>query len=167
MGFTLIEVLVAIVITTIAMAGLMSVFLVSAQHTGRTTNQVSASYYQKRILEELKTYVVDAPWDHCIVGPNCDDLDFGEIHHADAVCACSPNACASVGGFHYMLEDSDAGAGAATTHQAIRPDGSHMLTLTDDLRAKYNAPTPTYTVDDDLVGGKQIQANVTWTEPTL
>ncbi|MBI2069264.1 MAG: prepilin-type N-terminal cleavage/methylation domain-containing protein [Elusimicrobia bacterium] len=154
-GYTLLEVLIAVMVVSTATAGMMSVFLLAAKQSGTTANKTSAAFIQKRILDELKSYIVETPWAHL----SADDTTFGEIHHT---CTCTP-ACS--GGTHYILEDNN--GGGSTQHQAIRTDGTNMLPSTDELVTKYNA-TAVYLVNDITVSGftrKQMDARVTFSEP--
>ncbi|MBI4370037.1 MAG: hypothetical protein HY547_07395 [Elusimicrobia bacterium] len=147
--------MVATMVIALAMAGLMSIFLVAARQENTTTNKGGAAFYQTRILEELKHFIVEDPAGY---SPATD------IEHS---CTSIP----VLANPHYILEDSNGTTAGGTVHEAVRTDGTDMLPSTDDLVSKYNA-TASYTVEDQDSGGngrvsKKITVDIDYEVPNL
>ena len=62
-SFTLVEVLVAAVIFSIAVAGLFSVFSITRQTSDASERELQAAYLGRQLLEELRAKVDQRNWD--------------------------------------------------------------------------------------------------------
>lgn len=131
-GYTLLEVLVATLVITVALSGLMSAFMVASKQTGTTINRGSAAFYQKRIMDELRRYVVE-DW--------ASYTPLSDIRHS---CDSSP----PLGNPHYILEDSNGSLPGATVHEAIRVGGAPMIPATDDLITKFHNDAVNYALGE-------------------
>ncbi|MEK7287122.1 MAG: prepilin-type N-terminal cleavage/methylation domain-containing protein [Elusimicrobiota bacterium] len=154
-GFTLLEVLIATLVIAIAISGLMSVFLIAAKQTGSTANKGAAAFYQKRILDELRSYIVEDPNNYTSF-TGLSNTVF--LHN----CASTP----ALFNPHYILQDSNLNVVGNTVHQAIRIDDLPMIPAADVLVSQFGA-TANYTVEDVEINGntlKQISVNVVYLE---
>ena len=62
-GASLVEVLIAALIFTIAATGLFTTFASQRETTKRSQRQVQAAYYGRQVLEELRSKVDQRNWD--------------------------------------------------------------------------------------------------------
>jgi|GEM_PF-7123864 len=162
-GFTLVEVLVATVIVSLALAGMASVFVVSSKQGSESTNKMAASFHAGEVLEKLQASVADNP--NLLRGsssnPVTDPTTQPNLYSPSWHAGCDDNGDGVADRACYVLEGS---AAPGITHVYDR------ASLPADFTSKYNGRI-TYRVVDNGVAGSPIRYAVTvdvnWTEANI
>ncbi|MFC1521467.1 prepilin-type N-terminal cleavage/methylation domain-containing protein [Elusimicrobiota bacterium] len=165
-GFTLLEVLVSIMLVSIAVSAMMSIFAIAGKQKSVSTNEISATSSASEALEQLRNLVTADVGDpalyptHAGASAYVDDVDsaINPAWHCCANKAHSPLAGSAGGMEHdYCLENT----GISTT------DIFYAEHITG-YETRTGKKAVTYTVTNNPAGysadGKKVEITIEWDE---
>lgn len=162
-GYTLVEVIVAMLLTSVMVSSVFSVALTAKQSGGKSERRMAAAQASRQMMNRLKSYVTGDTASTIIAGPNANN---GTNKWSLRDTTVSPNitdATTCTGTCGGVV------CGAAPNVYALCP-GTHTVTgiLPGGLVAAPYSGTLQYYVGTETIGGQlapQVNVTINWTEP--